>query len=145
MSSKTAWTLLACSLVACGDDATGTGGGGGSATQGCIEEPWGCPDGQTCWVNADQSDFACLNSGPGKLGDDCQNVAGTPTCEDDLACLQLQGQAMGKCTEYCDPQDPARACPDNRQCELIQIIGKQFHACDPPSGAGAGGSGGGNG
>lgn len=130
------------SLFACGDDDPAGTGGGGGASASCIEEPWSCPDGQTCWVNQDQQGFSCLNSGPGAVGAECQNVAGTPTCDDGLTCLQIQGQAMGACTEFCDPTDPARACPDNRPCLLIQIIGSQFHACEPPTPMGTGGGGG---
>jgi hypothetical protein len=136
--------LSALSLFACGDDEPSGTGGGGGGTPSCIDDPWSCPDGQTCWVSQDQQSFSCLNAGPGAVGAQCQNIAGTPTCAQDLICLQLQASSQGSCTEYCDPADPAHACPGNRQCLLIQLIGSQFHACEPPaSGMGGGGAGGG--
>jgi hypothetical protein len=134
-------------LLACGDDTSGTGGaggnGGGSGTESCVSDPFSCPDGQTCWIGADQETFECLNSGQGQIGDECQNFVGQPTCTDDLVCLQLQGSTTGTCTPYCDPEDPAHGCPDDAPCVMVQLGDDIFRACQPPEGEGGGGAGGG--
>ncbi|NUO49972.1 MAG: hypothetical protein HOV80_14045 [Polyangiaceae bacterium] len=140
--------VIGLAVIGCGDsdaDDSGTGGSGGSAPASCVSDPWSCPDGQTCWVNSDQKSFACLNSGPGAVGTECSSIAASPACQDDLICLQLQGQAKGACTEYCDPMDPAHACPENRQCLAVQLAGSLLHACAPPAGEGGGGGGTGGG
>lgn len=146
---RTRWGwIVGLALIGCGDsDADGgtDGGSGGSAPVSCASDPWSCPDGQTCWANADAKSFACLNSGNGAVGTECLSIAGSPACKEDLFCLQLQGQSAGTCTEYCDPTDPAHACPDSRQCLSVQLAGSLLHACQPPAGEGGGGNGGGPG
>lgn len=147
VSARAITLLFLSSLLACGDDTSGTGGnggGGGNAPAGsCLEDPFGCPMGQTCWIGADQTTFECLNSGTGQLGDTCQNFVGQPTCTDGLTCLQLQGAASGSCTQYCDPEDPAHACPEGVQCLTVQLGDDTFHACEPPEPVGGSGGGGG--
>src|SRR5262245_2834427 len=75
------------------------------------ENPWSCPGGQTCSPDVTAEKFDCFAAGMGKAGDTCLNTIGQPSCGEDLGCLQLQGQANGQCTPYCDLQDPAHACP----------------------------------
>jgi hypothetical protein len=75
--------------------------------------------------------FECLNSGPGKAGDTCQNVPGTPTCGDGLACLQTAASG-GTCTPYCDPKNTAHACSSPQTCHAAVSGGPggaQFNIC----------------
>jgi hypothetical protein len=97
----------------------------------CNEDPWSCPSGQTCWVNA-SSAFACLNSGAGKKGDTCTSVAGAPACGDGLACLQTVAAAPGKCLAYCDTTKPERACGTGENCVAAAFNGNTaalVHLC----------------
>ncbi len=151
---STALCLWALTMVACGDDsasggagggaAGGAGAGGGASPSGCTADPFACPAGQTCWIDENQMTFSCLNSGPGDPGDSCVNIAGQPTCGDGHACLQLAGASNGVCTPYCDPEDPAHACPDNAECLSVELAGALFRVCEP-AGMGGGGMGGGGG
>jgi hypothetical protein len=96
----------------------------------CNEDPWECPAGQTCW-STDPTGFACLNSGPGAAGSACNNTVGAPTCGDGLVCLQFTPPALGACLPYCDPTDPAHACPSGETCQII-AMGQGpmlIHAC----------------
>ncbi len=144
--------LLVTALAACGGgggSSGGSGGAGGTAPAGCGDKPFDCPAGQTCWVADTQgSKLECLNSGPGKLGDPCTNFAGQPSCGDGMLCFQTSGDAPGVCTPFCDPKDPAHACPNNGSCFIISYApgNASTHACKPPDtstgGGGSGGSGG---
>jgi len=134
-------------LGACSSDETGgQGGSGGNAAQ-CNEDPWSCPAGQTCWFgNTEGSQFSCLNSGQGKAGDPCQNVVNSPSCGDALMCFQAPGSAMGVCTPFCDPSNPAHACPNQAKCQTAQTQGGLLlRICDPSGLGGQGGGGGGQG
>ena len=96
----------------------------------CNENPWECASGQTCWPKDPQT-FACLNSGPGKAGDACQNSLDSPTCGDGLACLQTS-TAGGTCRPYCDPASSSHACAAGQTCQLVALggaAGAQFHVC----------------
>ena len=149
----TAWaltTMLLGALAACGGDGGSsgtTGGTGGSAPVGCGAKPFDCPAGQTCWVADTQgSKLECLNAGTGKIGEECKNFAGQPSCQDGLICFQLESSTPGVCTPFCDPADPARACPDNGPCFTVSFApgNASTHACKPPE-PGTGGGGGGRG
>lgn len=147
MGSKLAWTGCVVFLLACGDDSastTGNPGSGGGETS-CLDDVWSCPAGQTCWADATGKSFACLNSGAAASGEACQSIAGMPTCAEDLICLQLQTTTPGTCIEYCDPGDPAHACPDMRPCVQVQLASSKFYACQPAAAEGGGGAGGGPG
>src|SRR5262249_18384397 len=88
----------------------------------------------------------CLNSGKGKIGDPCALILGMPDCGDGLVCLMAPGAPMGQCTPYCDPTNPAHACPNMESCIEVILVGTNltFEACKP-EGSGAGGMGGGGG
>src|SRR5262245_13558958 len=65
---------------ACGSDETSspsngsTGESSGTKTESCIEDPFRCADGETCWIKKVNGgpQAECLKSGRGKDGDDCQ-------------------------------------------------------------------------
>lgn len=104
---------------------------GGSSTTPCNENPFECTSGQTCWPKDAVPTFACLNSGPGKKGDSCQNTPGSATCGDGLACLQL-ASAGGTCVAYCDSTNTAHACASGETCTLAYLggpSGPQLHLC----------------
>jgi len=102
----------ACLLLACPASESTTGATSASA---CNSDPFSCPAGQTCWVNAENK-YACLNAGPGKKGDSCQSLIGAPTCGEGLVCLQTSTAGAGECVTYCDPSNPARACEGAEVC-----------------------------
>jgi hypothetical protein len=89
--------------------------------------------------------FACLNSGPGKVGDNCVDSAGTPTCGDGLACLELDAAGNGVCTPYCDSMDTSHACPTGEVCGIAVLPGGlEFDVCvSPDAGTGTTGDAGG--
>jgi hypothetical protein len=140
--------LLACGLLAasfaapaCSSDEDD----GGGTEAGCNEDPWSCPVGQTCWLDASVS-AKCLNSGPGQEGDSCVAVAGSPACGDALFCFQLPNTTEGTCVPFCDNGDVSHGCTAPAQCGTAQIQGNGakvgFQICADPN-AGAGGTGGG--
>lgn len=133
------WSLVVLSLALAGGAAVGcssnssSSGAGSGASKPCNENGGSCPDGQTCWPQS-ASTFACLNEGSGKAGDSCQNTPGTPTCGHGLACLQ-QTEAGGTCVPYCDPTNPAEACPSGSQCTTTVLggaSGPTFEVCVGP-------------
>lgn len=139
--------------VGCGGDDETSGTGGNDAAM-CNADPWSCPAGQTCWAtDTTGATFACLNSGPGAVGESCVGFVGSPECGDGLACFTANGypESSKVCTPFCDPSDPAHGCPDQAQCLPLQMpSGQQIRLCEPPQGGtggagGAGGSGGGGG
>jgi hypothetical protein len=71
-----------------------------------------------------------LNSGAGKAGDGCQSIYGEPECGDGLACLSTTN-GQGVCTPFCDPSNPAHACPGNAMCEPAEFAmgGAVVHLC----------------
>src|SRR5262249_53740269 len=93
--------------------------------------------------------FACLNAGPGAVGDECQPLFDSPSCGVGLLCVQLQGMTNGVCSPYCDPTDPAHACPSGVQCLPIGFQSPtgvvQTQVCKTEPGTGGGGAGGGAG
>jgi hypothetical protein len=115
--------VAATSIVACSSDDNS------NAPSTCDANPYLCPAGQTCWVNA-KVQFKCFISGGGKEGDTCKNVPEQPSCLDGLTCLQLT-PAGGVCTSYCDGAHP---CPNGAACKPYQIPGGPvFKACEPPA------------
>lgn len=122
---------------------TGTGGNGtgGAPPSGCIEDPFACPAGQTCWTtDVDGTFFECTDSGAGAIGEMCDNFVGDPSCGDGMLCLQLEGEDSGQCTPYCDG---SHKCPNNGQCIGVMTPGGlSFKACKPPMMMGTGGMGG---
>jgi hypothetical protein len=131
------WSLVVLSLALAGAAAAATVGCSSSpssnadsgAPKPCNENGGACPDGQTCWPQS-ATTFACLNEGPGKVGDSCQNTPGTPTCGHGLACLQTTS-TCGTCLPYCDPTNPAEAC-SRGQCTTAVLggaSGPQFEVC----------------
>lgn len=143
--------LALCAVAACSSSGSGgtSSGTGGAAATGCGDKPFDCPAGQTCWVaDAQGSKLECLNSGPGKLGEECKNFAGQPSCADGLICFQLKSSSPGVCTPFCDLSDPAHACPNGGSCFTVSFApgNAATHACAPPdTGTGGGGAGGGGG
>lgn len=117
--------------VACGEEFENGGEGGSIPAGPCNEHPWTCPAGQTCWLDASATAYACLNSGQGTDGDTCMNYGGSPTCTDMHGCFQLQGQPQGTCTPYCDNTDPQLACPGGRLCQQLTINGLVIWQCQP--------------
>jgi hypothetical protein len=113
---------LASLAIACSSSSASSG------PKPCNEDPFECPSGQTCWPESATA-FACLNSGPGNPGDACEDAAGTPTCNDGLACLAL-GMASGTCAPYCDSSDVTHGCPAGQSCQTAQVIGGlSFQVC----------------
>src|SRR5262245_17136437 len=103
-------------FAACGSSSNSSSSGGGAPP--CTVNPFQCPAGQTCWVTGSPQapTASCLNSGKGKIGDPCALILGTPDCGDGLVCLMAPGAPMGQCTPYCDPTNPAHACPNMESC-----------------------------
>jgi hypothetical protein len=102
------------SFAACGGDDFSSDGGEPAGP--CNEDPWSCASGQTCWPNADENGFVCLNGASGIVeGASCELFAGTVTCGPTLFCAQ------SACRRFCDPEDPNRACPDGQICSLVPI------------------------
>jgi hypothetical protein len=101
----------------------------------CNKDPWQCPAGQTCWPKDPSGNFACLNSGGGKKGDECANTVGAPTCSDGLACFQAVGQATGRCVAYCDNAKAGRGCAPGESCATAQLSGTSstFSICAGPA------------
>src|SRR5438128_4407199 len=102
--------LAGAAIVACSSSSSTPGDAGAPTT--CDVDPWQCAAGQTCWPKDVNLNFTCLNSGQGKINEPCLFTAGQATCGDNLACLQLFGQAMGTCTPYCDNTKPTHSCPN---------------------------------
>lgn len=127
----------------CGSNEPGGAGGGGGAPAGCNADPWGCAAGQTCAIANQGKSFACLNSGAGKVGASCQSIIDQPQCGDGLLCFQVPGAAAGVCSPFCDPSDPAHACPDSAACVSVQFpaVGVT-QICKIEGAGGAGGAGG---
>ena len=85
-------SIIACVLslsvalvAACGgDDETSSSSSAastsGGSTSGCMDDPFMCVAGQTCWPSGSlaEPELECLNSGPGQIGDACVNVIGQP-------------------------------------------------------------------
>jgi hypothetical protein len=96
----------------------------------CNENPWECPNGQTCWP-ASSGSFECLNSGPGTLGAACLDTVGVPTCSDGFACVQPTASG-GACSPYCDNTNPDHACPAGLTCVSAEVPlagGAQIQIC----------------
>jgi len=101
------------------------------AGQGCNENPWECPAGQTCWPK-DQTSFACFRSGQGAAGEACENSVGAATCGDGLACLETGTAASGTCSAFCDSTNPSHACSAGETCRMAILLGvanAQFQVC----------------
>ncbi|HEY3816318.1 MAG TPA: hypothetical protein VGL81_04055 [Polyangiaceae bacterium] len=134
------FVLLLLAMTACSSSS-----GGSSASTPCNQDPWECPSAQTCWPESVDA-FACLNAGPGALGDPCENTVTTPTCGAGLACFQSVGSSstMGSCVAYCSTTDPSHACPSGDLCETAVLGGAggpEFSICvSPSSGEDAGSS-----
>jgi hypothetical protein len=96
----------------------------------CNLDPWRCEEGQTCWPNA-RSEFVCLNEGAGAMNEPCELVGGSPRCQQDLLCVQLEGQMMGICRPFCDPNNPNHACPGGGACDSFQLGNTQVKVCTP--------------
>lgn len=129
-------SMIGCSLAlgACaGEEFSGDQGGGAGSTPSvpCNEDPWTCPSGQVCWIDNAQG-YSCLNVGPGEVGDNCDAVINVPHCGAGLACFRQAGDSQGRCTPYCDPTDPAKACPDNAPCVTATFadIAGTIQLCD---------------
>jgi hypothetical protein len=128
---------------ACSSDDDDDGSGGGAAA--CNEDPWSCPAGQTCWLDANAAP-TCLNSGAAQKGEACTPIAGNAACADDLFCFQAQGQATGTCLTFCDNTDPQHGCTAPEQCGTAAIPTNSgnvtFQVCvDLAGSGGAGGAG----
>src|SRR5258708_8342405 len=122
-------------IVACSSSSSGNG------STPCNQNPWECPSGQTCWLK-DANTFACLNSGPGKLGAACTPVAGAGECSDGLLCFARAGTTQGACTPYCDNSKQGRSCPTGEQCLPAMFAGsgagtvQLCYGTSPPADAG---------
>lgn len=113
-------------LPGCGSDDEGAGA---TPPTPCNERGGECPAGQVCWPNAAQNGFACLNAAAGVgEGSPCVNIVGSPTCDEGLACVMLQGQASGSCMKYCDPAIAGKGCEASQMCTqlLIPGVGKAY-------------------
>ena len=109
------------SLVACskGDDvvATTSDGTGGAPPLGpeCGDDPWSCPDGQTCWVASDDA-WRCQAAGAGVVGDGCKAIIGEPACGAGLLCIGAD-PTTGTCSPFCSTADSGgHACSGGAAC-----------------------------
>jgi hypothetical protein len=139
--SATRWLPVGIAAIiavaaACGDEFE-TGGGGNGPLPPCNEDPWICPQGQTCWIHSDFT-FQCLNSGPGAPGAPCAAIVGTPQCTDLHICLTAADPNDGICTPFCDPFDTNRACVGPATCRaaMFQVPNSEqqigpIHMCAP--------------
>lgn len=122
---------LASLFVACSSEDSN----GSKTVVPCNQDPWSCPAGQTCWLNdLAAGTFKCLNSAAGVAkGAACQNIVGSPTCGDGLACLQLVGGSTGACTTFCDRTKADRGCAAGEDCVQVMVQGasSSFFACAP--------------
>ncbi len=130
-------SLVAPVAAACSSSSSSATDGG--STTPCNQNPWECSAGQVCWPQT-QTNFACLNAGPGKLGDPCMNTVGSPTCGAGLACFQsIGGSASGSCFTYCSTTDPSHACTGNDVCQTVELGGTggpEFSICVPQATSG---------
>jgi hypothetical protein len=72
-----------------------------------------------------------LYSGPGNVGDACQDSVGSPTCGDGLACLETS-TGGGICSTYCDNTNPSHACPTGEICASVTLVvaeALEFQVC----------------
>jgi hypothetical protein len=99
----------------------------------CWQDPWTCPDRQTCWFDT-MTSLACLNVGQGLEGQACEPNIGAARCEENLFCLSTAQIQPPVCTFYCDPADTQHACPMNRPCLSVQVPETSItvHVCTPP-------------
>lgn len=131
--------------LACSSSSSG-GGNDGGGTAPCNSDPWTCPAAQTCWPTSGTA-FACLNAGPGKLGDACQDTVGVPTCGAGLWCLQSTS-TRGTCVAFCSTTDTSHACTGGALCEPAELGGAGgplVNVCAPVAPASDGGAEGGGG
>jgi hypothetical protein len=122
--------LLSVLLAACGDEFEAETDPQPSGP--CWQDPWRCPNGQTCWFDT-MTTMACLNAGPGGEGSQCMAIEGTPECGDGLLCLKTEPTLPGTCTRFCDNTDPNRACPTGLLCRTIGVTNTtiMLQACAP--------------
>jgi hypothetical protein len=136
-------------LGACGEDfdegsptgaggSIGAGGAGGAmcdveSVATCTDDPWTChASNQTCWLNAAQTGYECLNPGPGAEGDACDPIAGQPRCGVGLSCLMVMGDTTGTCRQYCSQTDPCKACPAGQNClNVVTPVSTPTLICSP--------------
>jgi hypothetical protein len=107
----------------------------------CIDDPFGCATGTTCWIDSRASSYRCAPEGSAKVGEACHNVAGSPTCAAGLTCYSVEGYDP-VCTPLCDD---AHACAGDAPCQLVEIEGttERIRACRPDASTlGGGGAGG---
>ena len=128
-------SVVACSAGACSSSNVAPDAGATAAQ--CNDDPFTCTAGQTCWTKDQTPTFACLNSGPGKRGEECQPLIGAPTCGDGLVCFQTQtGGKPGICSAYCDTTNTAHACGAAEVCTKATLGGaKFFYVCVGPAAA----------
>jgi hypothetical protein len=132
--------LLFATACACAALAACSSSSSSSTPPPCNDDPFECSSGKTCWAPHDPSQFDCVTSGAGKLGDSCLSVVGPPDCGDGLMCLQLTTQSSGTCTPFCDGSHP---CPNGELCAQVNFGGTvTTHACASPQGRPDGGGGG---
>jgi len=122
LSSALALLLVAASLAAV---AASCSSSTNSAPPQCNSNPWQCPTGQTCWITDKTPTYACLNSGTGKQGDSCESYVSQPGCSDALFCFQQDPTVPGACEPFCDPNNPAHACPASSVCNQVYFNGNQ--------------------
>ena len=129
-----AWPLLVAS--ACGDNFEGTQEDPrceGDTSLPCNQDPWACPEGQTCWVDGSMT-YQCVGVGPGALGDPCTLLIGGSPCGQDMGCVAPQGSTEGTCQRFCDPSGGAcKACPEGQICTSITYSppGQPINVCVP--------------
>jgi hypothetical protein len=119
------------SLFSCGDEFETEEG----PDRPCNENPWSCPEDQTCWPSSPNA-FECLNASGGDLNAACNLAVGSPQCLDGLICYQTEQHPMGVCRPFCDPVDPERACPDGAVCDILRLSNGpppiEVRVCRPP-------------
>jgi hypothetical protein len=126
------FALGSLALSGCSSDSS-DGEGTTTPPKPCNEDPWSCPDGQTCWATSMTGDYKCTNSDTAKQkGDACKNLIGAPTCGDDLSCYAV-GSPSGVCAPFCDNTNPDKKCASGEVCDSLYLAkdGPLIHVCRP--------------
>lgn len=107
-----------------------------SSNTPCLSAPLSCPAGETCWyANDTASQFVCLASTPRGVGETCDPLVGTATCNDGLVCVRLFESSVSRCVAYCN-LDPAagQGCPSGEECNAVTVSsGVVLPLCQPTS------------
>lgn len=100
----------------------------------CNEDPWSCPDNQTCWLL--DKGVGCINPSSLSEGDNCEPYVGTTECGGGLVCVKQDATKPGQCRASCSTIDASHVCPDGFACRTTVIASTdgnnyEFQVCMP--------------